>query len=99
VAGRSAGHLRNLAQPVELWAIVLGEHDATTYTDPACRMRIAQDRVVAQIRHEGTELRFCSLACVTAFVAAPERYTPASSADRGATTGPRATVTSSGHDR
>ena len=42
--------------------------------DPVCRMRLSCQAAVARIRHEGVEHRFCSLACVAAFAAAPNRY-------------------------
>ena len=66
--------LRNVLDPVELWAIELCATHVDVSVDPVCRMRLSCQAAVARIRHEGVEHRFCSLACVAAFAAAPDRY-------------------------
>lgn len=66
--------LRNIARPVELWSLELCPGDVDVSVDPVCRMRVAAGAVAGRIRHGGVEHRFCSLACVAAFVAEPDRY-------------------------
>ncbi|MEP1125367.1 MAG: adenylate/guanylate cyclase domain-containing protein [Ilumatobacter sp.] len=66
--------LRNVLDPVELWAIELCATHIDISVDPVCRMRLSCQAAVARVRHEGVEHRFCSLACVAAFAAAPDRY-------------------------
>lgn len=66
--------LRNVLDPVELWAIELCATHIDISVDPVCRMRLSCQAAVARIRHEGVEHRFCSLACVAAFATAPDRY-------------------------
>tara|TARA_R110000868_G_scaffold405808_1_gene685628 strand:- start:956 stop:1171 length:216 start_codon:yes stop_codon:yes gene_type:complete len=45
-----------------------------TVTDPVCGMRLALEKAAAQHEHEGWAYFFCSNACHTLFLAAPERY-------------------------
>ncbi|MEP6298906.1 MAG: adenylate/guanylate cyclase domain-containing protein, partial [Ilumatobacter sp.] len=61
--------LRNVLDPVELWAIELCATHIDISVDPVCRMRLSCQAAVARVRHEGVEHRFCSLACVAAFAA------------------------------
>lgn len=68
-------NLRNIPAAVELWALELDRRSASTYIDPVCRMRIAEDHVVGNIRHDGVDFRFCSLECLSTFAAAPGHYT------------------------
>lgn len=72
-----AHHLRNLVDPVLLWAIELCPTQVDTSIDPVCRMRISCQAAVARVHHSGTEHVFCSLACVAKFAADPDRYLPA----------------------
>lgn len=69
--------LRNVLEPVELWAIELCPTHVDLSVGPVCRMRIPCQAAVGRIRHGGVEHRFCSLACVAAFVADPDRYVDA----------------------
>jgi len=66
--------LRNVLDPVELWAIELCATHIDISVDPVCRMRLSCQAAVARIRHDGVEHRFCSLTCVAAFAATPDRY-------------------------
>lgn len=66
--------LRNLAEPVELWTIALDGRQESISVDPVCRMQIGPGREAARIQHGELEFLFCSLECVRAFAAAPERY-------------------------
>lgn len=70
------GHhqLRNVLDPVALWAVELCATQVDVSVDPVCRMRLSCQAAIGRVRHEGVEHRFCSLDCVAAFAAAPERY-------------------------
>ena len=66
--------LRNVLDPVDLWAIELCATHVDLSVDPVCRMRVSCQAAVGRIRHDGIEHRFCSLACIGAFAADPARY-------------------------
>jgi adenylate cyclase len=66
--------LRNVLDPVELWAVELCATHVDVSVDPVCRMRLSCQAAVARVRHQGAENRFCSLACVAAFASDPDRY-------------------------
>lgn len=66
--------LRNVLDPVELWAIELCATHVDVSIDPVCRMRVSCQAAVARVRHDGVERRFCSLGCVAALAINPERY-------------------------
>ncbi len=68
--------LRNVLDPVELWAIELCATHIDISVDPVCRMRLSCQAAVARVRYEGMEHRFCSLECVAAFTSDPHRYLP-----------------------
>ena len=69
-----AHQLRNIVEPVELWAIELCPTHVDLSVDPVCRMRLDCQSAVGRIRHRGVEHRFCSLACTAAFATDPDRY-------------------------
>jgi len=52
----------------------LGPEKDMIVTDPVCGMRLALEKAAAQHEHEGWAYFFCSNACHTLFLAAPERY-------------------------
>lgn len=66
--------LRNVLDPVGLWAVELCATHVDVSVDPVCRMRLSCQAAVARVRHHGVEHRFCSLACVAAFATDPDRY-------------------------
>lgn len=66
--------LRNVLDPVEVWAVELCATHVDISIDPVCRMRLSCQAAVARVRHQGVEHRFCSLACVAAFAGDPDRY-------------------------
>jgi adenylate cyclase len=70
--------LRNVADPVPLWAIELCPFHLDVSVDPVCRMRVRCHAAVARIRYDGVEHWLCSLECARAFVAEPDRYLRAS---------------------
>lgn len=72
--GLGPHQLRNVLDPVELWALELCATHVDLAVDPVCRMRVSCQSAVGRIRHAGLEHRFCSLACVAVFAANPDRY-------------------------
>jgi class 3 adenylate cyclase len=66
--------LRNLVEPVELWALELCPTHIDLSVDPVCRMRLACQAAIGRVRHNGVEHRLCSLECTAAFAADPDRY-------------------------
>jgi class 3 adenylate cyclase/YHS domain-containing protein len=67
---------RNVGEPVLLFrAVRVGDTRGRLVIDPVCRMVISPGQAAGRLVHGGIAYRFCSLACVTAFAQAPERYT------------------------
>jgi class 3 adenylate cyclase/YHS domain-containing protein len=66
--------LRNLAQPVELFEIHLGDSERSSTIDPVCRMRVEPEHAVGSLCHADQRFWFCSVACVAAFAASPDSY-------------------------
>ena len=73
--------LRNVLDPVELWAIELCPTHVDLSIDPVCRMRVSCQAAVARVRHRGAEHWLCSLDCLRAFAADPDRYLTAAGAE------------------
>lgn len=73
---RGRQRLKNLADPVELYALVPAatEGDRPMPTDPVCRMTVDPRRSDHAIVHRGVEYHFCSGGCAEAFRAQPTRY-------------------------
>jgi adenylate cyclase len=69
--------LRNVREPVELFAAVRASQDATRRLamDPVCRMAVDPDHAAGRLMYEGTAYSFCSLACAGAFARHPEAFT------------------------
>lgn len=71
--GRQA--LRNVAEPVEIFAVVRIDDDAVRLVvDPVCQMAVDPDRAVGRLLHDGSAYHFCSMSCVAAFSQNPARY-------------------------
>jgi class 3 adenylate cyclase/YHS domain-containing protein len=71
--GRQA--LRNIAEPVEIFAVVRMDEDAVhLVVDPVCQMAVDPERAVGRVMLEGSAHYFCSLSCVAAFSQNPQRY-------------------------
>jgi adenylate cyclase len=71
--GRQA--LRNVAEPVEIFAAVRIDEDVDhLVVDPVCQMVVDPERAVGRLMLEETAYHFCSLSCVAAFSQHPERY-------------------------
>ncbi len=43
--------------------------------DPVCRMHVERSNAAGRLRHNAADYWFCSLDCVSAFAAEPERFT------------------------
>jgi len=73
---RGRRELKNVGEPVLLFAAErAGEHDDRGLPiDPVCRMAVDPERSAGALRFANTEFHFCSMTCVQAFAAAPERY-------------------------
>jgi adenylate cyclase len=71
-----AQHLRNVGDPVVLLR-ARGAGDSPSPglpIDPVCRMAVEPNSSAGVLRHSGVEYNFCSLECIQAFAADPERY-------------------------
>jgi adenylate cyclase len=67
--------LRNVAQPVEIFAVVRVDENAEHLAiDPVCQMAVDPERAVGRLRPDDTAYYFCSLTCAGAFAQHPERY-------------------------
>ena len=66
--------LRNIAEPVELFDVELHPLPDSGAIDPVCRMRVERRHAAGRLTHAGRDYWFCSMACVTSFAAAPERF-------------------------
>jgi len=66
--------LRNLAAPLELFAIELGPQRLAEAIDPVCRMSVDRRNAAGRLRHEGHDRWFCSLECAALFAANPGAY-------------------------
>jgi adenylate cyclase len=71
--GRQA--LRNVAEPVEIFAAVRVDETAEHLAiDPVCRMAVDPERAVGRLLVDEQAYYFCSLTCTAAFAGQPERY-------------------------
>jgi adenylate cyclase len=68
--------LRNVGDPVVLLRARGGADSLRPELpiDPVCRMAVEPNGSVGVIQHAGVEYHFCSLECIHAFAADPERY-------------------------
>jgi adenylate cyclase len=73
---RGRQRLRNVREPVELFAAVRTGQDTThpLAVDPVCRMAIDPDHAAGRLMYEGTAYFFCTLACAGAFAQRPEEF-------------------------
>src|SRR5262245_36884503 len=61
---RGRHELRNVSEPVELFAVLRMGADADRLPiDPVCRMAVDPDRAPGRLLHHGNAYFFCSLAC------------------------------------
>lgn len=67
--------LRNVADPVEIFAVVGVDEDVDHLAvDPVCQMAVDPDRAAGRLLVDEKAYYFCSLTCVAAFAQHPERY-------------------------
>jgi len=67
--------LRNVAEPVEIFAVVrLDETADHLVVDPVCQMAVEPERAVGRLVVDEQAHYFCSLTCAAAFAQHPERY-------------------------
>ena len=80
---RGRHQLRNLAEPVELFAVLReGEHaGADLATDPVCRMAVDTQRAAGRLVFGGATYFFCSLPCAGQFAQRPEAFVQERPAD------------------
>jgi adenylate cyclase len=73
--GRQA--LRNLREPVELFAAVRSGHGtrAGLAVDPVCQMVVDPDHAAGRLMYEETAYFFCTLDCAAAFAQRPDTFT------------------------
>jgi adenylate cyclase len=70
--------LRNVAEPVEIFAVVAVDGSVDRLTvDPVCQMAVDPERAVGRLTLETNAYYFCSLTCAAAFAQHPERYVTA----------------------
>jgi class 3 adenylate cyclase/YHS domain-containing protein len=70
VAGLGAVALKNIAEPVQLYAIA---ESRTPCIDPVCRMSVTPTTAAAQVTVGARTIYFCSRACASAFEASLAR--------------------------
>lgn len=66
---------RNMAEPFELFELDPCPSPHARVVDPVCRMALNLEDASGRLTHDDHEHWFCSLACVSAFAADPDRYT------------------------
>jgi adenylate cyclase len=67
--------LRNVAEPVEIFAVVRVDENADHMAiDPVCQMAVDPDHAVGRLLVDEKVHYFCSLTCAAAFAQYPERY-------------------------
>jgi class 3 adenylate cyclase/YHS domain-containing protein len=71
VEHRGATALRNLAEPVELFEVVLPDCARDYAIDPVCKMQVDTRRAAGDLQFEDRRYWFCSLACVERFTRRP----------------------------
>jgi adenylate cyclase len=73
---RGRHELRNVTEPVELFAAVpIGEEARGRLPiDPVCRMAVDPDRAAGRLMYDGAAHFFCSLACAGEFARRPEAF-------------------------
>lgn len=81
VIDRGPFNLRNIAEEVDLFELLLCPGLQGTVVDPVCRARIDRDQAQGRLRLDDVDHWFCSLECAALFAAHPDRF-PSATADR-----------------
>lgn len=84
VTGLGLTRLRNLSQPLDVFAIDLGIDCPCPDVDPVCRMRLHDRTTTTTLTRHGTTYRFCSDTCAHRFAATPRQFTNAVRCQDGA---------------
>lgn len=71
---RGIVRLRNVTEPVRIYACPLSEPAAPMVTDPVCRMKLDPRACAGSLRYAGETFQFCSARCLGLFAAHPEHY-------------------------
>ena len=73
---RGRQHLRNVREPVELFAAVRTVPGAARHVavDPVCQMAVDPAHAAGRLLYEGTAYFFCTLDCAGDFARGPERF-------------------------
>jgi len=75
-ASRGRQVLRNVAEPVEIFAVVRVDEDVDHLAiDPVCQMAVDPEHAVGRLLVDEKAYYFCSLTCAAAFAQQTERYT------------------------
>lgn len=74
VAAIGEFQLKNVHDPVSLFALHLPGTKMGAVSDPVCRMLVDPERAPGHLRHKGDDYWFCSLDCAARFAAAPDSY-------------------------
>lgn len=71
---RGAATLKNLPQPVDLYAIVLSGLTREYAIDPVCKMQVDTGQAAGDLHYDLKTYWFCSLSCVEQFARQPTAY-------------------------
>ena len=74
IAHRGLVTLRNLAQPVDLYDVVLSSALREYAIDPVCKMQVDKTRAAGDLHYNQKTYWFCSLLCVEHFAKQPSLY-------------------------
>jgi len=66
--------LRNVREPVELFALNILASEQAHAIDPVCRMKVKTETAAGCLRHQGVSYWFCSLPCVAQFATHPDVF-------------------------
>lgn len=76
VTAESVGEfsLRNVREPVELFALNVLAVDHGAVVDPVCRMSLQPERAAGRLRYQKEDYWFCSLECAGSFARSPKEF-------------------------
>ena len=74
---RGRQSLRNVREPVELFAVLPLGRASRLPVDPVCGMAVDPEHAPGRLTYEGTTYFFCSLPCAGSFAADPTRFVSA----------------------
>jgi adenylate cyclase len=75
VRPRGASRLKNVSEPVELFALVLpGDVLRDLEVDPVCRMAVDKELAHGRVRYGDEVYTFCPASCADLFRARPQRF-------------------------